>query len=135
MLDIRRRNTYYTRNKCYARNAQRGGAELARLNLTIPDALYERLDRFRDRVNLSRVWANALEKELVMLEGQATMENPRLQRMVQRLQRLQSNKERWYQRGREDGENWAVELATPDELRYLDEEWMEDGRYEEYAEV
>jgi hypothetical protein len=112
---------------------------LARLNLTIPDALYERLDRFRDRVNFSRVCARALEKELAMLEGQATIENPRLQRLIHRLQRLQGNQERWYQRGREDGENWAVEVATQEELRYVDEEWskewLEDDRHETYAEL
>ena len=35
---------------------------LARLNLTIPDPLYERLERLRDRVNVSKVCAIALEK-------------------------------------------------------------------------
>jgi hypothetical protein len=98
---------------------------VARLNLTIPDSLYERLQRLRDRVNVSKVCAVALEKELAMLEGSLTTMDPKLQRLITRLQRVQSGRETWYQRGREDGEAWAVELAAQEELRRVDEEWAE----------
>lgn len=108
---------------------------MARLNLTIPDPLYERLDRLRDRVNVSKICATALEKELDMLEGQfrtfgpfkaPTEESPptasnaqpapldsRRQQLVQRLQGMQ---QRWYQRGRQDGDQWAIESATREQL-------------------
>jgi hypothetical protein len=96
---------------------------VARLNLTIPDSLYERLQRLRDRVNVSKVCAIALEKELAMLEGSLTTVDPKVQRLITRLQRIQSVRERWYQRGREDGEAWAIEVAGEVELRRVDEEW------------
>jgi hypothetical protein len=87
---------------------------MARLNITIPDALYARLEQLRDRINLSKVCATALEKEVTMLEGQPTITDPRIARL---LQRLQSMRERWYQRGYDDAIQWAVELATREELQ------------------
>lgn len=86
---------------------------MARLNITIPDALYARLEQLRDRINLSKTCATALEKEVTMLEGQPPITDPRIARL---LQRLQGTRERWYQRGYEDGIQWAVDLATRDEL-------------------
>jgi hypothetical protein len=87
---------------------------MARLNITVPDALYARLEQLRDRINLSKVCATALEKEVTMLEGQPNITDPRIARLVQR---LQSMRERWYQRGYDDGIQWAVELATREELQ------------------
>lgn len=87
---------------------------MARLNITIPDVLYARLEQLRDRINLSKVCATALEKEVTMLEGQPPITDPRIARL---LQRLQGTRERWYQRGYEDGIQWAVDLATRDELQ------------------
>jgi hypothetical protein len=86
---------------------------MARLNLTIPDSLYERLERVRDRVNISKICATALEKELTMLEGRRPITDPKI---AQLLQRLQGAHERWYQRGYEDATQWAVETATRGEL-------------------
>jgi ribosome modulation factor len=76
--------------------------------------LYTRLEQLRDRINLSKVCATALEKEVIMLEGQPPITDPRI---AQLLQRLQSTRERWHQRGYEDGIQWAVDLATRDELQ------------------
>src|SRR6266568_8877169 len=87
---------------------------MARLNITLPDMLYARLEQLRDRINLSKVCATALEKEVTMLEGQPNITDPRI---AQLLQRLQSTRERWHQRGYEDGIEWAVDLATRDELQ------------------
>ena len=87
---------------------------MARLNITIPDVLYARLEQLRDRINLSKVCATALEKEVTMLEGQPPITDPRITHL---LQRLQGARERWYQRGYEDGIQWAVDLATRDELQ------------------
>ncbi len=100
---------------------------MARLNLTIPDPLYERLERLRDRVNVSKVCALALEKELVMLEGTAAVSGDvKVQRLVQRFLRQREAKERWYQRGRHDGEHWAIERASLEELRQVAEQWDEE---------
>ena len=74
---------------------------MARLNITLPDVLYARLEQLRDRINLSKVCATALEKEVMMLEGQPNITDPRI---AQLLQRLQSTRERWHQRGYEDGD-------------------------------
>jgi ribosome modulation factor len=87
---------------------------MARLNITLPDVLYARLEQLRDRINLSKVCATALEREVAMLEGQPPITDPRISQL---LQRLQSTRERWHQRGYEDGIGWAVDLATRDELQ------------------
>lgn len=87
---------------------------MARLNITVPDVLYARLEQLRDRINLSKVCATALEKEVIMLEGHPPITDPRIARL---LQRLQSTRERWHQRGYEDGIQWAVDLASRDELQ------------------
>ena len=97
---------------------------MARLNLTIPDSLYERLDRLRDRVNVSKVCAIALAKELDMLEGHTTLTaNPKAQRLIERLEGIKARKDRWFQQGYEDGENWAAENAMPFEIRRVLEEF------------
>jgi ribosome modulation factor len=99
---------------------------MARLNITLPDVLHARLEQLRDRINLSKVCATALEKEVTMLEGQPTITDPRI---AQLLQRLQSTRERWHQRGYEDGIEWAVDLATRDELQSVATHLAEqDGR-------
>jgi hypothetical protein len=86
---------------------------MARLNITIPEPLYERLEQVRDRLNISKICANALEKELTMLEGRRPITDPRI---AQLLHRLQETRERWYQCGYEDATQWAVETATRGEL-------------------
>ena len=98
---------------------------MARMNISVPDPLYERLDRLRDRVNASKVCASALEKELDMIEGRTAPADPDIERLVQR---LLSSRERWYERGREDGKRWAVSVATREQLyQASDETEGEDG--------
>src|SRR5437867_8721153 len=99
-------HSYYAES---ASTAEWTGDAMARVNISVPDLLYERLDRLRDRVNVSRVCSAALEKELDMLETRPRPSDPDIERL---LQRLLSGQERWYQRGREDGRRWAVETAT-----------------------
>src|SRR5688572_1146617 len=98
---------------------------MARMNISVPDLLYERLDRLRDRVNASKVCASALEKELDMIEGRTAPTDPDIERLVQR---LLGSRERWYDRGREDGKKWAVSEATREQLyKAADELQGEDG--------
>lgn len=99
---------------------------MARLNISIPDPLYGRLDRLRDRVNASKVCAVALEKELDMVEGRTvvmSVDDSKVERLLDRLRQQQSETDSWFQRGREDGETWVLELATASELEFLEHSW------------
>jgi hypothetical protein len=90
---------------------------VARLNITLPDPLYERLKRLEDRLNASKVCSLALEAELDMIETRPETTDPDIQRAIDR---LQSAADRWRDRGRRDGRRWVIEEATSDELRELD---------------
>lgn len=62
-----------------------------------------------------------------MLEGTAAVSgDAKVQRLVQRFLRQREAKQRWYQRGRHDGEQWAIERASLEELRQVAEEWDEE---------
>ena len=41
---------------------------MARLNITVPDELYERIEKYRDRLNISRICQDAIGRELAKLE-------------------------------------------------------------------
>jgi hypothetical protein len=86
-----------------------------RRTISLPDELDARLERLQDRINVSRVCATALEKEIAMLEATPVGADPEVQRV---LRRLQTVKERWYDRGRKDGRRWAVDVATREELKW-----------------
>lgn len=97
---------------------------MARLNISVPDELYKRLDRIRDRVNASKVCSAALEKELDMVDGNALLARPddsRVERLVARLRQQQDETQRRFAQGREDGEAWALETATLNELHLLEQ--------------
>jgi hypothetical protein len=96
---------------------------MARLNISIPDALYERLDRLRDRVNASKVCAAALEKELTMVEGPALVEDSPDTKVARLIERLRTEPEKWLNRGMKAGESWAVEVATLGELNEFEQTW------------
>lgn len=96
---------------------------MARLNISIPDALYERLDRLRDRVNASKVCAAALEKELTMIESPTVAMDSTEAKAALLVGRLRGHREEWYQRGREAGEGWALEVASLEELKEVERGW------------
>src|SRR5262245_18326882 len=113
----------------------RGDAEgaMARMNISLPDALYARLERLRDRVNASLVCALALEQQLEMVEGRppaAGVTEAQLDRLVER---LRTARDRWYQRGRQDGVAWAVERASVAELEQVAEEWEDSANPSDFA--
>lgn len=60
----------------------------------------------------------------------ATAGDAKVQRLVQRLLRQRVVQELWYRRGRQDGETWAVERASLEELRMLAEEMPEGAAQE-----
>jgi hypothetical protein len=90
-----------------------------RRTISLPDELDARLERLQDRINVSRVCATALEKEIAMLEATPVEADPEVQRL---LRRLQTVKERWYDRGRKDGRRWALDVATREELKWAGQE-------------
>lgn len=105
---------------------------MARLNISVPDPVYERLDRLRDRLNASRVCTAALEQELDRIEGRpAAPAAQKLGHIVDRIvDRLEGKRDEWYRRGREDGQVWAAEVASLKELHRVGEEWTDDGNYD-----
>lgn len=59
---------------------------MARLNLTIPDALYARYQRVRRQINVSKVCAEALEIEVTRIERfSKLLESPKARALFDRL--------------------------------------------------
>ena len=81
--------------------------------ISLPEELATRLARLEDRLDLSQVCAQALERELDLLEAQPAPMDPEIQEVVAR---LQTASDRWYQRGSQDGRAWALAKATRDDL-------------------
>src|SRR4030081_1726803 len=92
---------------------------MARLNITLPDPLYERLKRLEDRLNASKACSQALEAELDTIETRPETLDPDIQKAIDR---LQSAADRWRDRGRRDGRRWAIEEAHRDSLGELHKE-------------
>ena len=87
---------------------------MARLNISIRDDLHARLSSVRDRLNVSRVCANALEKEVAVLEARPDPSLPDVGHMIDR---MRTAAERWRSRGLRDGREWATQVASREELR------------------
>lgn len=89
---------------------------MARLNLTIPDPLHERLERHRDELNISKLVAEYLAGVVDELEAVPKPVDPAI---VQLAARLQSAYDQWFSRGYADGRNWALHTATREELQHV----------------
>ena len=86
---------------------------MARLNITVPDELYERLERWRDHVNLSRVCQEALARELDKLE-ELPAELHRMQQALSRLGQEKAKVDRaGFRKGVYDGLEWARQAEYP----------------------
>jgi hypothetical protein len=93
---------------------------MARLTISIPQELHDRLDGWRDRLNISRVCQEALEREVRRLEEVPT-DAMALGALVERLSREKADGERqWFAQGVSDGMTWARGAAYAD-LRDLSE--------------
>src|SRR6266540_1173028 len=104
---------------------------MARLNISVPDPLYERLDHLREQINASRVCSAALAHEVERVEGHPVPAGGQRERLIDRLvQRLRGTRELWYLRGREDAESWAADAASLDELTHVGERWPEHPSYD-----
>lgn len=80
---------------------------MARLNITIPDELSERVERWRDGLNLSRVCQEAISRELDRLE-QIPVEVISMHAALARLGREKAKVEQSsFRKGVHDGLEWA----------------------------
>jgi hypothetical protein len=79
------------------------------MNISLPDKLYERYKRNEERLNASRVCAEALERELDVLEG---VDEPDEAAVMQMVERLMDAKEHSYGWGYGDGRAWGLAHAT-----------------------
>lgn len=80
---------------------------MARLNITIPDELSERVERWRDRLNLSRVCQDAISRELDRLEH-IPAEVKSMHEALARLGREKAKVEQSsFRKGVHDGLEWA----------------------------
>jgi hypothetical protein len=93
---------------------------VARLTISVPDDLRRSLDRFRDRLNVSKICQDALMKEIAKLE-----ELPRgaleLEEMVERLRSEKASADRrWFAQGVTDGISWTRGAPYPELLAAAD---------------
>lgn len=105
---------------------------MARLNITIADELYDALEKWRDRLNISRVCQEAIAREVAKLE-----ELPRaaaeLEALVERLHQEKAVTERfWFAQGVTDGIAWTrgapyAELRRWGELGAVDQAGDDGG--------
>lgn len=80
---------------------------MARLNITVPSELYNRIEKWRDRLNLSRICQEAIAREIAKLED-IPGEVRELQEVLARLEREKAAMERrWFRQGVQDGLNWG----------------------------
>lgn len=80
---------------------------MARLNITVPDDLYKRAEKWRDRINLSRVCQEAIRRELDKLE-QVPEQLREMREALSRLEREKAKIERsCFRKGVYDGLEWA----------------------------
>jgi hypothetical protein len=84
------------------------------MNISISDALYQRYERNRDRLNASKVCARALEHELDALERGVGNTDQDLEVGVER---LRSTQERWHHNGYQDGREWVLKAGTRREIQ------------------
>jgi post-segregation antitoxin (ccd killing protein) len=86
---------------------------LARLNITIPDELHVRIEKWRERLNISRVCQDAIRRELDKLE-QLPEEVRHMHEALSRLGQQKARVERSsFRKGVHDGLEWARQAEYP----------------------
>jgi hypothetical protein len=93
---------------------------MARLTISVPDELHRSLERFRDRLNISKICQDALAKEIAKLE-QLPRGAFELEEMVERLRDEKSAADRqWFAQGVTDGITWTRGAPYPEMLAAAD---------------
>jgi hypothetical protein len=87
---------------------------MARISVSVPDEMKDRMDALGDRVNWSEAARSAFEREMTA----ATMpDDPDLEQVIERLRASKSDfAVEWIRRAREDGRDWAKRWATYEQL-------------------
>jgi post-segregation antitoxin (ccd killing protein) len=89
---------------------------MARLNITVPDGLYEALEKWRDRLNISKICQDAIAREIAKLED-LPQQAAELEALVERLREEKARGEKAdFAQGVSDGIAWA-RGAPYEELR------------------
>jgi hypothetical protein len=87
---------------------------MPRLTISVPDELHRSLERFRDRLNISRVCQEALAREIAKLE-QLPRGALELEKLVERLRDEKAATDRqWFAQGATDGIDWTRGAAYPE---------------------
>lgn len=94
---------------------------MARLNLTVPDDLFERLEKHRDRLNMSRICAEALEKKVREIEKEAELlqslrrDVDQMNSMIVRLKDEKDERMRYcFEQGVDSAQGWAQGASYSD---------------------
>lgn len=94
---------------------------MARLNLTVPDDLFQRLEKHRDRLNMSRICAHALEKKVAELEKETELlqslrrDVDEMHTMIGRLTDERDERLRHcFEQGIDSAQTWAQQAAYAD---------------------
>jgi hypothetical protein len=105
--------------------------KVARINITMPAALKQRMDAVSEDVNWSATAAEAFERKLLALASQREARS-----MKETIERLKAAKEleqdKSHRSGHEAGEKWAMNVAKPSELQRLEEYGDESQHSWEY---
>jgi post-segregation antitoxin (ccd killing protein) len=87
---------------------------MARINVSVPDSLRERMSALDSQVNWSEVAQAAFEREIVK-------HNFKVENMEQVIERLRVSKKEYeateHEKGRRDGHDWACRHATYADLK------------------
>lgn len=96
---------------------------MPKVTLSVPDALFEKMEKWKQDFNFSGVFQEAIQKAIEQKEGfkQRIQEDTDLETTIQRLKsERKSLQEECYNEGKENGLRWA-KAAHYKELRYVGE--------------
>ena len=86
-----------------------------KLTLYVPDALFERLEKYRDRINASAILQRSLERELLSLEAADQFDGEDLDQAIERLKSEKAVLEGDFrERGQAQGMSWALKAPYGD---------------------
>jgi len=91
---------------------------MAKITLSVPDDLYQKLERYKDRLNYSDIFRRAVQKELEKLERKGELIEGLLSYLGQRLTNVEEDRERIR---REEIERFSKKWGTPDHITKTEE--------------
>lgn len=93
---------------------------MAKVTISVPDELHRSLERFRERLKISKICQDALAKEIAKLE-QLPRGALELEELVERLRHEKADADRqWFAQGVTDGISWTRGASYPELLAAAD---------------